>query len=130
MDPLEQIIAHGNRASSAYGWNWGPNWLRCADGYVLSVVAGAGTYCQPRPALSERTRMEWECAPDYPGPYTHVEVGYLSAKPEPYEPWQALGGEWEDADVFGFVPVDLVRELVASHGGVVSVHTSEREARA
>ena len=133
MSALDDIIARGNR-----GHVKGPNWLLCADGYSLSVIAGGGTYCQPRPTLctcaflsaekqselglSMVTPFTGEIAHDYPDPYTHVEVGFPSAKPKPYRPWRECGGKWETADVFSSVPVDLVRELVAAHGGVIGAY--------
>jgi hypothetical protein len=70
----------------------GPNWFECADGTRLSVVAGGGTYCTPRP--------EFGADPEYSGPFTAVEV------------WWPDAGEPE-----GFVDVDLVKAFVAEHGG-------------
>lgn len=130
MSLLENIIAKGNRSLDlqtilAGGGN-SANWITCADGFKLSVIAGGGAYCQPRPG----DPPEWGGVPDdYPGPYTAVEVGYPSG-PVP--------GTWHDycdgaeptcvatispvedctcGGVFGCVPVGLVRDLVALHGG-------------
>jgi hypothetical protein len=116
---LEQIIAHGTRDADYRPTQ--ENWLICADGFKLSVIAGTGAYCTPRP--------DWpfgEGAPaDYPGPYAAVEVGFPSERPEPWEPidgalyWSQYAENENDptGTVYGYVPVALVRALVRSHGG-------------
>lgn len=88
MPRLEKIITHGNRGLHAHEDN---STIRCADGWEVSVVAGPGTYCTPRP-------MRYD--DPYPGPYTAVEI--------------LAEGEVEPR---GWVPVDEVRALIASHGG-------------
>lgn len=108
---LEAIIAHGNRDADYRSTR--PNSITCKDGFRLSVIAGNGTYCDPRP--------DWfnGVPADYAGPYTHVEVGFPSERPEPWADWV----EWcESPDnptgtVYGQVPVDAVRALIDSHGG-------------
>ena len=57
--------------------------------------------------------------PTYSGPYTHVEVGFPSDRPELWRDWEAYA---EDPDeptrtVYGYVPLQLVQELVTTHGG-------------
>jgi hypothetical protein len=135
---LEQIIAHGNRTLSLQrlrtrGYRDLPNWITCADGFKLSVIAGGGAYCSPRPGLSPYD----DVPDDYPGPYVAVEVGYPSERPEPWhctawrdgydshadhdvcDGWQtyAEADTYEDTSVYGRVPVAMVRALVALHGG-------------
>jgi hypothetical protein len=130
---LEEIIAHGNRGHVGF---MGGNFITCADGFGLSVVAGGGTYCHPRPALCLTGRNGHEafdlpglndvdCA--YPGPYYAVEVGFPSERPEPWDSdddadprcWRTYAESKENptGSVYGYVPVELVRALVASHGG-------------
>ena len=114
---LEQIIAHGTRDANYRQTE--ENWITCADGFKLSVIAGTGTYCTPRP--------DWPggVPAGYSGPYTAVEVGYPSERPEPWEPidgalyWsQYAETESDPTDtVYGYVPVTLVQALVRSHGG-------------
>lgn len=62
MSALEDVIAHGNRTLNLdklrRGEGVGPNWFRCADGTVLSIIAGGGAYSLPKED----------------GPFTHVEV--------------------------------------------------------
>lgn len=45
-----------------------PNWFRCGDGTELSIIAGWGTYCSPRPGFTDGIDH------DYSGPYTSVEA--------------------------------------------------------
>jgi hypothetical protein len=116
---LEKIIAEGNRPAYTPFETYdarleasASNNIVCADGFTLSVIAGAGTYCSPRPDLIED--ME-----GFTGPFTAVEVGFPSDRPEPWSEWE----EWCESPenptstVYGQVPVAAVRALVALHGG-------------
>lgn len=96
---LERIIAEGADTSA------GDNWIKCADGFRLSVVAGSYGYCAPRGAAA--------------GPYTKVEVGFPSERPEPWEQWSKFAEQAKSPTetVYGYVPVDMVRALVELHGG-------------
>lgn len=113
----------------------------CRDGFRMSVLAGIGTHCLPDVTPFSRTRLAamMEAAPleaikangldwqifgtwvpqDYPGPYTHVEVGmWLPSRPGPeWEEYQSLDGNLATYDM---VPVDMVRQLVAAHGGEIA----------
>ena len=75
--------------------------IECADGTSLSVQVGSSLYCNPR---------------NDEGPWTHVEVGFPSVPPP--ATWEEYGelGKVE-SDVFCYVPVALVEEYIASHGG-------------
>jgi len=124
---LEQIIASGNRGHLAL-WP-SNNRLHCTDGFTVSVIAGGGTYCSPRPRLcapnidwcplpADKALNEVECT--YPGPYTEVEVGFPSGRPEPWAEWQEYADEpYDDGTegVYSFVPVRVVRRLIEAHGG-------------
>lgn len=115
---LERIIAHGNR-----GANHGVSRVICRDGFRVSVIAGAGTYCAPRPSLLEDRLLDADdVAHDYPGPYTHVEVGFPSARPEPWDTWEAYADDPEAPTdtVYGRMPVPVVRALVRTHDGEVA----------
>jgi hypothetical protein len=90
--------------------------VHCADGYHVSIQAHYGSYCAPRPggdAFGMGGARE-----DYAGPFYKVELGFPSAH-------DALLNEWgSDPDdptgtIYGYVPVDVVRELIAKHGGMV-----------
>jgi len=72
----------------------------CADGFHMSVQASDGHYCEPR---------------NDDGPYTRVEVGF----PSEYDLLlDAYRGEDGDTDVYGYVPVPIVLEVIRRHGGV------------
>ena len=102
---LEHIIAKGNRFRTVP--TFAENWVHCADGFKMSVLAGWGAYSIPRPL------------DDFEGPYLAVEVGYPSARPEPWDLWSTYAECESDptGTVYGRVPVDMVRALVALHGG-------------
>ena len=139
MSKLESIIATGNR-----GWQAGPGQLmpnshiECVDGYRISVIAGGGVYCSPRPALAFQgadgqsltglplSPMFGETRHDYPGPFHAVEVAVLEGHPapEPAAEWRDYASDpdaaIDDLRVYGYVPVEMVRALVAAHGGEAS----------
>ncbi len=76
----------------------------CADGFSMSVQAHDGAYCSPRIDNAES--------------YDEVEVGF----PSSVEP---LLMEWcEDKEdptgtVYGYVPTQVVVNVIAKHGGMV-----------
>ena len=76
----------------------------CADGFSMSVQASAFNYCEPRKDNAEA--------------YTQVEVGF----PNRYE--SMLVSYAEDATsptntVYPFVPVSIIVDVCAKHGGIV-----------
>lgn len=109
-----------------------PRRIECADGFSLSVISGGGTYSTPRPALCS-TRVPGHCPGvrmpmlnqvecTYTGPFTALEVGFPSERPEPWNAWSEYV---EDPDqptetVYGYVPVEIIRALIDSHGGEVA----------
>lgn len=84
--------------------------IECKDGLTLSVQASDGHYCVPR--INDAL-----C-------YYEVEVGYPSAiikeimeyAEEPYKPLDAI---------YGYVPVDIVQEVIDKHGGIVNLIAEE-----
>ena len=127
---LEQIIARGNRRNVP-SKTWPECWeiddnnrITCADGFSLSVIAGPGAYCTPRPKMMPGLpAFELSGEIDdayYSGPYTHVEVGFPSAKPKPWKKAWRHYSECPDeptGTVYSLVPVELVRDLIKRHGG-------------
>ena len=80
--------------------------MRCADGFSMSVQASNSHYCSPR---------------DDFGPYVSVEVGYPN-RPEPLlEPHSDVVG----GDVFGWVPVEVIAQIIAKHGGLVPLQSGD-----
>jgi hypothetical protein len=76
--------------------------VTCKDGFSISVQATRGGYCAPRENI---------------GPWYEVECGYPSAKPELI----AQYAEQEDRPtetVYGYVPIELVEQLIQLHGGM------------
>jgi hypothetical protein len=73
----------------------------CRDGFSLSVQATHGAYCAPRQNI---------------GPWYEVEVGFPSAEPELIMEY-AEQKEVPTETVYGYVPIELVEELIALHGG-------------
>lgn len=75
----------------------------CASGLKMSVQASAYHYCTPR---------------ESEGPWTHVEVGFPPARVEALMPWME---DWGDTDptqaVYGYVPIEVVAQVIADHGG-------------
>lgn len=75
--------------------------VHCADGFQMSVQASSSHYCTPRDSV---------------GPWSAVEVGFPSERVESFMPFA------DDADsptdtVYGWVPIDLVAQAIADHGG-------------
>ena len=76
----------------------------CADGFEMSIQAHFGAYCSPRIDNAEK--------------YTSVEIGFPSQKEpmlidfadEPSNPTET---------VYGYVPVQIVTNVLAKHGGIV-----------
>lgn len=97
---LERIISRGTRDAD-YRSTGVSNGITCVDGFKLSVIAGGGAYCTPRNST----------------PYAAVEVGYPSERPEPWEEWSKYSEAEDGSSVYGYVPVAMVRTLIASHGG-------------
>lgn len=78
--------------------------IHCMDGTTLSVQAGKNVYSVPR---------------DNEGPWYKVEVGY----PSKHLPQLDEFKDGNDADdptgcVYGYVPIEVVEEAIASCGGI------------
>jgi hypothetical protein len=106
-EQLVRVCEQGNRADpmraikEGVEWETGPNWFACADGTVISVIAGWGTWSSPR--LGPGGTSD-----DATGPFTAVEV-WFDGKDEPE----------------GNVPVTELMEYVREHGGVVDCCPAE-----
>ena len=77
----------------------------CADGFTMSVQAHAGAYCIPR----------MTGAPVY----REVEVGFPSIEEPMLMKW-AEEAHRPTGTVYGYVPVQVVTNVIAKHGGIVS----------
>ena len=78
--------------------------IECVDGFSVSVQASKYAYCRPR---SNR------------GPYSHVELGYPS---EEVDEWMeyAETSETPTDTVYGWVPVEIVDQVLEEHGGIIN----------
>jgi len=79
--------------------------VTCQDGTTLSVQASWSHYCEPR---------------DDFGPYLTVEVGFPSVAPPSSWMEYCENPDRPTNTVYGRVPVALVRQFIAEHGGMVS----------
>jgi hypothetical protein len=70
----------------------------------MSVQANESAYCSPRHNDS--------------GKYSFVEVGFPSEKEALLMPW-AESPEDPTGTVYGYVPVDVVTNVLVKHGGMV-----------
>lgn len=79
--------------------------LYCNDGYSISVQASAFHYCSPRLNGVQE--------------YESVELGFPSIEDE-------LINEYAEDDldytntVYGYVPIEIVEQLVEKHGGIAT----------
>lgn len=96
---LAAVVANGNRGRDLFG----PSLIVCADGFTMSVIAGAGAAARKG---------------DGDG-YATLEVGYPSERPEPWDYWGAKAeGRFDPTGtIYPFVPVERVAALIAAHGG-------------
>ena len=78
--------------------------VMCADGFTMSVQAHDGAYCSPRVNNAES--------------YDEVEVGFPSSAEPLLMDW-CDGPNDPTGTVYGYVPVQVVTNVIAKHGGMV-----------
>lgn len=80
----------------------------CQDGVHLSVQGHYGAYSTPRD--------------DFADDYSRVEVGYIkdanNEKMAPPESWREFADGEFPSDIYGYVPVAVVEQFIADHGGI------------
>jgi hypothetical protein len=81
--------------------------LKCKDGFTMSVQASEFHYCWPRKTLQN-------------GHHTAFEVGFPNQAEILLKPYAE---DWSKATqtVYGWVPADVLEEVVQKHGGIVGV---------
>jgi len=77
----------------------------CVDGFTVSIQAGSFLYSIPR---LDRAKA-----------YTHVEAGFPSERDPLLHKYQEGPGDPTE-DVYGYVPVSVIRAVIARHGGIAS----------
>ena len=105
MTLLDAIInGHGSEIkeliAGMYSYKELASKIVCQDGVEISVQCSRFHYCEPR---------------SDDGPYTAVEVGFPTE--DPPESWAEYADGNYPADVYGYVPAELVRQFIESHGG-------------
>ena len=78
--------------------------VECADGFTMSVQAHDGAYCSPRTNDAEK--------------YTAAEVGFPSWE-EPLLMEFAEDSDRPTDTVYGWVPAQVIVNIIAKHGGMV-----------
>lgn len=76
--------------------------ITCADGLEFSAQASELHYCSPRKNL---------------GPYTAIEIGFPTQKVDEFMPY-AEDENVPTGTVYGWVPVEIVEQVVMNHGGL------------
>jgi hypothetical protein len=123
---LEEIIQYGNRGHKGFGRN---NIITCPDGFRVSVLAGGGTYCRPRPGICDcahkgrvnELRQSDEVSHDFSDSYSRLEIGFPTERPEPWNKWEKhlelYDRELNDPTkaIYSYVPIAMVRALIKSH---------------
>lgn len=82
--------------------------IHCADGFNLSVQASETHYSSPRENGAY--------------PYHLVEVGYPSGEIPEIMEWCEDPAKPTDT-VYGYVPTNIVNEVIHAHGGITKVTT-------
>tara|TARA_R100001510_G_C7629196_1_gene188415 strand:- start:52 stop:405 length:354 start_codon:yes stop_codon:yes gene_type:complete len=88
--------------------------VKCLDGFEVSIQASDMHYCTPRTCDAyEYTEVELGY-PSHPSGKRFIEDDIL------LRPFAELDADDNDMGIYHHVPVALVRELLARHGGVAS----------
>lgn len=77
--------------------------LKCADGFMMSVQASSYHYCTPRVDA---------------GPHINFEIGFPTEREELLMPYAEEPNRPTET-VYGYVPADIVDQVIAKHGGYV-----------
>ena len=77
--------------------------IECKDGFSMSIQAGEGHYCDPRDNIGPYNSVE--CG--FPSEYEELIIAYAEARHEPTK------------TVYGWVPVGVVTNVIAKHGGMI-----------
>jgi len=79
--------------------------VTCADGFTVSIQGGTFShYCSPRELCNV---------------YHMVELGFPSAEMPELSEYAEKPENHKDS-IFGYVPIEKVESVIASHGGIVA----------
>lgn len=79
----------------------------CNDGFKMSVQGYSGHYCRPR------TTQNW---------YLELEIGFPSQEESLIMPY-AESSENPTQTVYGWVPIEIIDEVIIKHGGINKTET-------
>jgi len=85
--------------------------IYCNDGFNMSVQGSSGHYCEPRKTQNWYSKMEI----GYP---TREEISILKYAENKDNPTDT---------VYGYVPCDIIQEIIDNHGGIDVDKTLKRE---
>ena len=106
ITPVKEISLSSlsNPYKATIAWKEHVPVIHCMDGTQLSVQASSNNYCTPK---------------NNDGPWISVEVGYPSKHLPQLDDYK--DGEPEDDPtecVYGYVPIEVVEDAIASCGGI------------
>lgn len=101
MKTINEILREGRGTKPKFPKTICPR-IICNDGFNLSVQASAFNYCSPRI--------------DFLREYDSVEIGFPSEADDLILNY-AEQKEIPTDTVYGYVPVDIVDQLISKHGG-------------
>lgn len=85
--------------------------IYCKDGFNMSVQAGNAIYCEPR------TNLETG--------YSSAEIGFPSEEEPLINKYAENPNDYTET-VYGYVPCELIDEVIEKHGGIDEEKTFER----
>lgn len=103
MTNIDYANKHIKESGSGHRNFWDAPRIVCQDGFSMSIQASEFHYCTPRVTGAF--------------PYSSIEIGFPSRRiPEAHE--YAEEPKRHTKTVFGYVPVEIVNEIIRKHGGV------------
>jgi hypothetical protein len=81
----------------------------CRDGFQFSVVANPWVHCTDPAEMRDGIR-HWR----------DVELGYPSAQDAGLEDYASPGPAGRPPEIYDYVPLRLLKDLVKKHGGVLT----------
>ena len=84
--------------------------IYCKDGFNMSVQGNKGSYCTPRKTLDLYLSMEI----GFPSEKENLIIDFAEIKEQPTE------------SVYGYVPCEIIQEVINKHGGIDLIKTFEK----
>lgn len=92
--------------------------IHCADGFRISIQASNTHYCLDKDG-NRPGFLGMSLNTVHHAPYTAFEVGFPSARPEPWHQWVEYADNKENPteSIYSYVPLEMVEALIYRHGG-------------